>query len=226
MFVYSKSYMKRFQKSCAIMTSYSLLLILVHIFHFDIFRQIEFWCIVTKIIISSFTSFWWRIICEKWRYSPLYTLYSWDQNWKKKCCNKFQKLMWCLFQIELEYVHHFWAFYTHYNPNSAQWRIELFSNFGSILIDLKDKPTTEEIYTWKFFYNITTLWCLFFVVLARDSNFFSSFQKWEYHCIKKVKMKIASAFWVNNFVKWNINFPCELPNLQFVALICLLRLFL
>ena len=132
-----------------------------------------------------------------------------------------------LLQIALQYVlHYFWAFYTHYNPNSAQWRIELFSNFGSILIDLKDKPTTEEIYTWKFFYNITTLWCLFFVVLARDSNFFSSFQKWEYHCIKKVKMKIASAFWVNNFVKWNINFPCELPNLQFVALICLLRLFL
>ena len=107
-------------------------------------------------------------------FSSLHTLQL-GPNLKKKCCNKFQKLMWCFFQIELK-VHHFWAFYTHYNPNSAQWRIELFSNFGSILIDLKDKPTTEEIYTWKFFYNITTLWCLFFVVLARDSNFFLLFK--------------------------------------------------
>ena len=196
-----------------------------YLFHFDIFRQIEFWCIVTKIIISSFTSFWWKIICEKWRYSPLYTVQL-GPKLKKKMLQQISKVN-VLLQIALQYVlHYFWAFYTHYNPNSAQWRIELFYNFGSILIDLKDKPTTEEIYTWKFFYNITTLWCLFFVVLARDSNFFSSFQKWEYHCIKKVKMKIASAFWVNNFVKWNINFPCELPNLQFVALICLLRLFL
>ena len=98
------------------------------------------------------------------------TQYSWDQNWKKNVATNIKSLRaaaviskTCALFLSLLYSQ--WS-------NSAQWRIELFSNFGSILIDLKDKPTTEEIYTWKFFYNITTLWCLFFVVLARDSNFF------------------------------------------------------
>ena len=171
MFVYSKSYMKRFQKSCAIMTSYSLLLILVHIFHFDIFRQIEFWCIVTKIIISSFTSFWWRIICEKWRFSSLHTLQYIRTKIEKKMLQQISKVH--VLQSSVKFVHYFWVYYSQWS-SSAQWRIELFSNFGSILIDLKDKPRRKRFTLENF--STTQHQTSFFVVLARDSNFFLLFK--------------------------------------------------
>ena len=163
--------MKRFQKSCAIMTSYSLLLILVHIFHFDIFRQIEFWCIVTKIIISSFTSFWWRIICEKWRFSSLHTLQyirtkiekknvatnikSWPAADISKMSALFLSLL--LTVIELGSMTHWIILQFWFHSN---W--------------FEGQTTTEEIYTWKFFYNTTSN--VFFCSIGTWFEFFSSFQ--------------------------------------------------
>ena len=110
-------------------------------------------------------------------------------------------------QSSVKCVHYFWVYYSQWS-NSAQWRIELFSNFGSILIDLKDKPRRKRFTLENF--STTQHQTSFFVVLARDSNFFLLFKVRILYCIKE-KMKIASAFWVNNFVKWNINFTSKLP---------------